>query len=91
LRLAQVEAPSQNGTHDLTHACARSQTWVRNTPSHIGASCHLLHSQGHKVCILRCNQNSLEWIPTRCVPWKIPMWPWVSPSFCLTVLHHVET
>jgi hypothetical protein len=26
LRLAQVEAPSQNGTHDLTHACARSQT-----------------------------------------------------------------
>jgi hypothetical protein len=73
LRLAQVKAPSLNGTHNLTHAYARSQAWVWNTPLHIGASYHLLHSQGHEICILRCSQNSLEWIPTRCVPWKIPM------------------
>ncbi len=42
-------------------------------PSHIGASCHLLYSQGHRVYILRCNHNSLEWIPIQCVPRRIPM------------------
>ncbi len=67
------KAPSQNGTLSLTHAYVKFQTWVWNTSSHIGASCHLLHSQGHEVCILKCSWSSLEWIPTQCILKKIPM------------------
>ncbi len=68
----ELGTPSQNSKHSLTHAYAEFQACIWNTPSHIGASC-LLHSQGHRVCILKCSQNSLEWIPIQCVPWKIPM------------------
>jgi hypothetical protein len=39
------KAPSQNDTHGLTHAYSESQTWVRNTPSHIAASYHLSHHE----------------------------------------------
>jgi hypothetical protein len=68
-----LEAPSQNGTHGLTHAYVEFQAWTQNKPSHIGASCHCLRSQGHRICILECSQNSLEWILTQFVPWRIPM------------------
>jgi len=69
----KLEAPSQNGTPGLIHAYAGFQAWVWNMPSHIGTSCHLLHSQGHGVCILKCSQNFLELISTQWVLWRIPM------------------
>jgi hypothetical protein len=58
-------------------------------PSHIGATYHLLYSQGHKICILKCSWNYLEWVPTQYVPWIILMCnhgfslPLVSPSFTM--------
>jgi len=61
----KLEAPSQIGTHDPTRACAGSQAWVRNRPSHIASSYHLWHSQGHGACTSRCSWNSLEQTPTQ--------------------------
>jgi hypothetical protein len=40
----KLEVPSQNGINGLAHAYVESLAWVRNTPSHIGVSCHLLRS-----------------------------------------------
>jgi len=56
----KLEVPSQIDTNNPAHACAGSLTWVRNKPSHIAASYHLWHSQGRRVCISRCNRNSLN-------------------------------
>jgi len=69
LRLAQVKSPITKWHTSLIHAYVESQAKIQCAPSHIGAR----YSQGHKVCTLRCSWNSLEWIPTQCVPWKIPI------------------
>ncbi len=64
----------------------RHPAWVQSMPPHIGASCHLLRSQGHGVYTSKCNQNSLGWIPIQRVFWEIPMCthgsslPLASPS-----------
>jgi len=67
------KAPSQNGTHGLTHAYAGFPTWVQNTPSHIGASFIYCIQKVMEFTSLRCSKKNLELILTQCVPWKIPM------------------
>jgi len=73
LRLTQVKSPITKWHTGLIHAYVKSQARIQCTPSHIGASYHLLYSQCHKVYTLRWSWNSLEWISTQCVLYKIPM------------------